>query len=1066
MTASRLAWVLLAALLLGTLTTNTAYAADADVCETTHYHDRDKAVCGRAWALPHLRERERASVYCACLYGDTWDYVRDPDPEPVDLHALMRRLRGNGWQLALVVDLLRHRAQPKVWAAHGSYLQPARSALDDLAQRSADAIHAWEAGNWYRAMGRWIGQDSPEATEARAWLHSLASGPTTRPSELSVDAYHGASGTDSALPETLPARDWAAVLFVLPPGAIPEVVTGKDRALRTAYPLYFIEAAETEDGLSTPALQVWLAAVRRTESYMVRVRDEARWGKIAYTSASVAGGHDALFNLRELRDGCINAQIAAPTGSQLLIDGQPAEGMGVVRVPVLGNPGGMPRGPQDLQVMTRTVLGLSEDGRLRWRSQLQRTLSATGFAARGNKCVSVVADISEAKSMVLLGLPRTATCTELGVNHEAVREAARNTLAHAKTLRDRGVGLADFVGMATVVGSLGDLEKALRRGQPTGADRAGAALEQAASSAAAELWRQGARAVVGVELECNRGPTHTRFTVVARKLDLDVFMRGRRDMVTGTELSGLIEARTEVVEQVDRLERATRRVVSRLLEQEYLSVSAPPTAARLHRTINVTVEVRQAREEPSLVQERLRLDAYELSYGQAEALCRSLPRSGRRQGTPVDLDQLGHKKLAVGLRRWHVPDEPDAIDRRGPPVGADSADDAMVVGAAPSAKTTDGCNPWQEFPTGVDASEKWGVRARAWWKQRKARAQARRNIRRRCRGKPVIVRHPPLHQDRASTLGERGAAAEATAQPGVQPDLGWAFEVWPRRPGAILVRARLYDEPAGIGHNHASKRLFQRMSPYQGHPASDELVDEAYACVRVAPERYEVWVDGAFGLGRRTLNETVRNARDVASTNSQLPARVRVGLLRNSPTRYPVSLAMAAAVGFANVPNSAGTLPHWDDVLPGEEDLPAQVPSELTWTRRSALFDFMGGFSSYGCRWRTWGCRRAFRHLQWRLLAGFELDVGTIDAREIPKSATVFRGGRMGNTLGDVDVGVLLSASVSYRLTTDVSVGLVGGLLLSAVDDLRIDRDSAILRRIDYDGARTFFVGLRGGYLR
>lgn len=328
--------------------------------------------------------------------------------------------------------------------------------------------------------------------------------------------------------------------------------------------------------------------------------------------------------------GCLDLQVAKDDRSELWLDGKRIEaGPQPVRLGV----------PHTLTVMHRGAAGT-------WIVEVEETLAERHYAT---ECSLEELDLRSSKGIALTPVGVDDSCGDFGPSGSAVwGDAARFIEQNAPRA---GLTFRDLNGVATAAHWLEDVRHSLTSlgGEPVGASRGDRATEREIATAGAELWRQGVRQVVSLEVQCRRDPRTSglRLSVVGRILDLETLHESNHDSVAGVDLDGLIEVDTEVISDLDAVEPAVRRLVARLLDLRYLFFAEFRRQVWFSQEISVVVELIDPAEGPEHhLEVTPSFDAFAPDRSMAAAICPGLEATGRIAGRPPEEVTLGRRMAA------------------------------------------------------------------------------------------------------------------------------------------------------------------------------------------------------------------------------------------------------------------------------------------------------------------------------------------------------------------------------------------------------------------------------------
>jgi hypothetical protein len=235
-----------------------------------------------------------------------------------------------------------------------------------------------------------------------------------------------------------------------------------------------------------------------------------------------------------------------------------------------------------------TVLGPAK-GRAKRRTVLLNQAIDQEDLEGAYSCVKLRYDLSRVNSAAMTGLLSVRSspgCLEAGIDVARVR---RHTNAY---LTASGAKPQDIESWGESITGLATLQDNIARlggdaiGAPTG--RLDTWVEF--GSAAAELKRQGFKALVWLELYCSRRDAGWDYTFVARQIDLGKLLNQARNLVTGIDLEGVVASEIEVVSDRRQLAKGIEAPLARLRDIPYVHLADIRTQSSYHDYIGVDLD--------------------------------------------------------------------------------------------------------------------------------------------------------------------------------------------------------------------------------------------------------------------------------------------------------------------------------------------------------------------------------------------------------------------------------------------------------------------------------------------
>ena len=388
----------------------------------------------------------------------------------------------------------------------------------------------------------------------------------------------------------------------------------------------------TKEGRSLDR-RLWVIRVPSDEAVALSVRDPTWQSPLVLPLGSVPD-HGAVVDLSDVSVGCVRLDVETTPEQSVWVDGQPTT-LKLLRVPLLhrGLDGSVH--PTDVHVLERQ--GNGTHGVV-----FHRRLDADDFA-EDVACVEVSLDLRKSNQVVLTGVTLAPSCRDAGVDAVSIERSATDSLDRALPAgRTRG----EFREIATLAQETRALEAALvgtNRGVNGQRSRGREELSLKVQALTSRLWHQGARDLLSVGIGCagKDGP----FIVTGGRLHLDRLYAREFDPKK-PQPSGLYDRNSISVQDAAGLERAAARVIRKLLRRPELSLHAS-RKRRLHRRIEVRVDVFDNESSSSTKIDDVLLEAYQLTTSEAERVCPMLSRG--RFDPEASLLSAG-KKIASGRR--------------------------------------------------------------------------------------------------------------------------------------------------------------------------------------------------------------------------------------------------------------------------------------------------------------------------------------------------------------------------------------------------------------------------------
>ncbi|MCP4680261.1 MAG: hypothetical protein GY854_33170 [Deltaproteobacteria bacterium] len=609
--------------------TAAAQGSDDEECFMLNEH-KD---CRAAWALSSLRVGQRAFIQDMCsgklAEGRRLDHIAEEERRLYrgKLDGIAKRLSAaGGWQLAAFYQLI-----PKCVIKH--FAKRAHSEEEEAILKTEDAIQntlkTLRAGLAEKDKYKDLKEEIQKRVEGSLnnnrtlTLTSIWRRSDDKP-EKRLHACLSDEGSSSFL-EDLQSY-YPVSLISDSPKRKPVVYSG--------FPLRRMPI--TEEPIPIENQFLYLSVLRRNEPYVINLRR----GATDYPIIETGHGTKPITLPKELSKEpvCLDLDLAVDPGAIVLIDGAVIKDRSG---PLL-----LPHQDHTVTVMQKTPKG--------WAVQHEETVESPLYKYR-LQCHRLRFDLRSSRAITLTRIKVEETCDLSAASPGMLWGEAALYLKENEAYI--GMRFRDLRTVANMVKYLSSLQHALtsNTNKPKfGAPRGSAATDSLIEKAAHELWRQGIGKVVSLELQCPPARVdsqqdkkwwkrqavkdNVRYSLLGWSVDINKLYNEIKDPIKGADLRHLVTMQNETVDEPPQLERATRRVVARLVGIPYLRFITSRRPRQFHERIELFLEhVRgqQGRPQP------IHLDAYQFAHHEDDSTCDLLERTGRLAGRVPTKQSLG-----------------------------------------------------------------------------------------------------------------------------------------------------------------------------------------------------------------------------------------------------------------------------------------------------------------------------------------------------------------------------------------------------------------------------------------
>jgi hypothetical protein len=294
----------------------------------------------------------------------------------------------------------------------------------------------------------------------------------------------------------------------------------------------------------------------------------------------------------------------------------------------------------------------------------QRIVASVPIAAKELspiRCFRIVLDLTPPPpehAVALVHVESSPQCAQAGLATTTIRSSAADLLTKEYS------GSRDFDGWAQTVQGLDTLNRTITAlgGNALGAPRGRLDSMDTIRSSARELFRQGFKGLVSIEVHCARRSAYGwDYSVESRYLDVEALQHEDRSPTTGLSLSGTLRTEIDTVYDISKLRSALEASLGRLLQVPYVRFTGDHSSRRMFDNEEDSLEVFipspssesagsiVTSAHPAIYQAKMRVS--QLKDGEAKVVCQPL----------TDRDALrtpgasGDFVVADGDKKWDEP---------------------------------------------------------------------------------------------------------------------------------------------------------------------------------------------------------------------------------------------------------------------------------------------------------------------------------------------------------------------------------------------------------------------------